>query len=31
MVRCPKINARFEFVAVCAVNCWQYWKKKFGS
>ena len=20
---CPKINARFEFAAICAVKCWQ--------
>ena len=24
---CPKINARFEFVAIFALSCWQSWKK----
>ena len=24
---CPKINARFEFAAICAVKCWQPKKK----
>lgn len=26
--RCPKSHARFEFVAICAVKCWQSKKKK---
>ena len=28
---CPKINARFEFAAICAVKCWQPKKKQFNS